>query len=182
MKNIKSCGVLPEQIEYLLITHCHIDHTGGASALKEQLPCIAVAHEKDAVFLEKGDNITTAAGWYGLKIKAFAIEKKLTHARETVLLGGREILAIHVPGHSPGSVVYMLESENRKVLFAQDVHGPLHPILKSNQNDYIESLKKMRDLEAEVLCEGHFGIYEGIDDVRRFIESYMPTGADEQTY
>ncbi len=33
-KNIRSWGVKPEYIQYLLITHCHYDHTGGAKAVK----------------------------------------------------------------------------------------------------------------------------------------------------
>ena len=35
LTNIQACGVKLEQIEYLLITHCHFDHTGGAKALKD---------------------------------------------------------------------------------------------------------------------------------------------------
>ena len=37
LDNIRACGVDPDQIEYLLLTHCHFDHTGGAQALRQQL-------------------------------------------------------------------------------------------------------------------------------------------------
>jgi glyoxylase-like metal-dependent hydrolase (beta-lactamase superfamily II) len=37
LDNIRSCGIDPENIKYLLITHCHFDHTGGAQALRERL-------------------------------------------------------------------------------------------------------------------------------------------------
>jgi glyoxylase-like metal-dependent hydrolase (beta-lactamase superfamily II) len=33
-KNLSVCGVQPERIEYLLITHCHYGHTGGAQEIK----------------------------------------------------------------------------------------------------------------------------------------------------
>ncbi len=124
LKNIRLCGVEPEHIEYVLITHCHFDHTGGVSALKEKIPCKIVCHEKDARFLEQGDNEVTAAAWYGAEIQPFTVDRKLTGDREDIHLGERIIQAIHVPGHSPGSVVYMTESNGLKVLFAQDVHGP----------------------------------------------------------
>ena len=37
LDNIRAGGVDPEQIEYLLLTHCHFDHTGGAQARRELL-------------------------------------------------------------------------------------------------------------------------------------------------
>jgi len=88
-------------------------------------------------------------------------------------LGGRNIEAIHVPGHSPGSVVYLTESEGKKVLFAQDVHGPLDSSFLSNKKDYLKSLKLLLSLEADILCEGHFGIYKGKKEVAKFIESFL---------
>ena len=35
LANIKACGVNLNQVEYLLLTHCHYDHTGGVKALKD---------------------------------------------------------------------------------------------------------------------------------------------------
>lgn len=61
LTNIQACGVNLSQIEYILITHCHYDHTGGAKALKDRLNCQIVAHELEASFLEHGDNVVTAA-------------------------------------------------------------------------------------------------------------------------
>lgn len=171
--NIRECGVSPEQIEYLLITHCHFDHTGGVSLLREQLRCTIVAHELEADYLEQGDNAVTAASWYGALIRPFAVDRRLSGAQEELSLGGRIIKAIHVPGHSPGSVVYLTESEGLKVLFAQDVHGPLAPSLLSNRKEYLHSLKLLISLEADILCEGHYGIYRGEKEVTRFIRTFL---------
>jgi glyoxylase-like metal-dependent hydrolase (beta-lactamase superfamily II) len=88
-------------------------------------------------------------------------------------LGDKKITAIHVPGHSPGSLVFLTESDGKKVLFGQDVHGPLDSDLKSNRKDYIASLKKMLALNADILCEGHFGIYTGKKKIRKFIQSFL---------
>jgi glyoxylase-like metal-dependent hydrolase (beta-lactamase superfamily II) len=173
IKNIRSCGIDLNQIEYLLITHCHFDHTGGARTLKERLQCKIVAHELDAQFLEQGDDAVTAARWYGSSILPFIIDRKLTGAQENIYLGGRVIRAIHTPGHSPGSVVYEVESDRFKVLFAQDVHGPLEPVLLSDRKDYLRSLNLLLSLEADILCEGHFGVYKGKKEVEQFIRSYL---------
>ncbi len=62
--------VLPPHvdIEYLLLTHCHFDHTGGAEAARKRYGCRIVAHELDAAYLEKGDSTVTAADWYGARM------------------------------------------------------------------------------------------------------------------
>lgn len=171
--NIRLCDVNPEQIEYLLITHCHFDHTGGAKYVKEKLQCQIVAHELDAQFLEEGNNTVTAASWYGATIQPFKVDRKLSYTREDIKLGHRIIKAIHVPGHSPGSVVYLTESEGLKVLFAQDVHGPLDASLLSDKKNYLKSLKILISLDVDILCEGHYGIYKGKEDVKNFIRSFL---------
>jgi glyoxylase-like metal-dependent hydrolase (beta-lactamase superfamily II) len=171
--NIRLCGVNPEQVEYLLITHCHFDHTGGAKAIKERLHCQIVAHELDAPFLERGDNDVTAASWYGSSIQPFVVDRKLSGREEDIDLNGRLIKSIHTPGHSPGSVIYLTESEGFKVVFAQDVHGPLDSSLLSNKPDYLLSLKLLISLQADILCEGHFGVYKGKQKVEKFIRSYL---------
>jgi glyoxylase-like metal-dependent hydrolase (beta-lactamase superfamily II) len=162
-----------EQIEYLLITHCHFDHTGGIQGIRERTPCKVVAHELEAPFLEQGDDRVTAAKWYGSSLEPTEIDIKLGGDEEEIDLGGRRVKAIHTPGHSPGSVVYMTESEGLKVLFGQDVHGPLDPSLLSNSEDYMKSLNLLLSMEADVLCEGHFGIFRGKEEVANFIRSFL---------
>lgn len=173
LKNIRNAGVDPGRIELLLITHCHFDHTGGAAAVKKRLGCRVVAHELDAPYLEAGDNKVTAANWYGATMEPFVVDRKLIGAREEIQLGGKVIQADHIPGHSPGSVAYICESEGLKILFGQDVHGPLDRSLRSNREDYQESLKYLLTLEADILCEGHYGVYRGKGEVARFIRQFL---------
>jgi glyoxylase-like metal-dependent hydrolase (beta-lactamase superfamily II) len=173
LANIRARGVEPHQIAYLLLTHCHFDHTGGAQALRQQLGCRIVAHALEAPFLEQGNNTVTAATWYGATLAPLQVDRQLSGAREEILLGGRVIEALHTPGHSPGSVVYATVSDGLKILFAQDVHGPLHPDLLSDAADYRRSLELLLALEADVLCEGHYGIYRGKSAVAAFIRRFL---------
>jgi glyoxylase-like metal-dependent hydrolase (beta-lactamase superfamily II) len=69
--------------------------------------------------------------------------------------------------------IYQVDSEGQAVLFAQDVHGPIHPDLLSDPYAYQSSLKEMLDLNADILCEGHYGVFNGKDVVRDFIRSFM---------
>ena len=160
-------------IRYVLNTHCHFDHVGGAAALKEQYGCKIVAHRLDAAYLEAGDSQVTAASWYGAKFQPLIIYHRIEGHKEIFKVGKQEVLAYHCPGHSPGSLVYLATLENQKILFGQDVHGPLDPSLLSNREDYIRSLKFMMGLKADILCEGHFGIYKGKDNINKFIQSFL---------
>jgi len=171
--NIEKCGVNTSAIEYLFLTHCHYDHTGGARRVREEFACKTVAHELDATYLEEGDSNVTAARWYGEVLEPLKVDHKITCHEEAFLIGTRSIKSFHTPGHSPGSVVYLVESEGKRILFGQDVHGPLDPSLLSNREDYIRSLEFLLSLEIDILCEGHFGIFKGHRNIQSFIRSFL---------
>ena len=173
IKNIQKCGVKVANIEYLFITHCHFDHVGGAQKIRDECNCKIVAHELDAVYLEEGDSDVTAARWYDRELKPLRVDYAITSLEESFLVGDRTIVSFHTPGHSPGSVVYLVESDDKKILFGQDVHGPLDPSLLSNQKDYRNSLQFLLSLKIDILCEGHFGIFEGQREIQSFIKSFL---------
>ncbi len=172
-KNIAACLRSEDRLEYVLLTHCHFDHTGGAAAVREDFGCSIVAHMLDAAYLEAGDNEVTAASWYGANLDALPIDIKLQGEESEITVGNGSIKAIHWPGHSPGSVVYVTEIDGLRVLFGQDVHGPIHPALLSDEARYQESLKKLVELDADILLEGHYGIIRSQDEIRAFIRSFM---------
>ena len=101
------------------------------------------------------------------------IDVKIEKNQQTIQVGDGRITAHHWPGHSPGSLVYTTEMEGKLILFGQDVHGPIHPSLLSDSAAYQKSLKKLINFDADILCEGHFGIYRGKKEVRRFIQSFI---------
>lgn len=161
------------EIEYLFLTHCHYDHTGGAEGVRNQYGCKIVVHELDAKYLENGDSQVTAANWYGARMNPLKIDTKIKERKQTFQVGSGELTAYHCPGHSPGSVVYLAELKSNRVLFGQDVHGPLDASFLSHRDDYICSLNFMMGLEADILCEGHFGVYQGKNEVNQFIRTYL---------
>jgi glyoxylase-like metal-dependent hydrolase (beta-lactamase superfamily II) len=173
MANIRKLDIDPKTIEVLLLTHCHFDHSGGARALRDLTGCRIVAHEEDAVYLEEGNDGVTAASWYGRSLEPFTVDVRLTGDLHKIFLGARTIQAIHTPGHSPGSMVYLVESDGLNVLFAQDVHGPLDATLLSNREDYMRSLRRLLSLDTDILCEGHYGVFRGKDEVSNFIHRFV---------
>jgi glyoxylase-like metal-dependent hydrolase (beta-lactamase superfamily II) len=164
-------------ITHLFLTHCHFDHSGGAEAVRQRYGCKVVAHQLDAAYLEKGDSNVTAASWYGSRMQPLRIDHKIVSPKEAIQVGSGIITAYHCPGHSPGSLVFVADIDSQRVLFGQDIHGPLHPDLLSNRSDYLRSLQSLLELNADILCEGHFGIFRGHAAIRKFIESYLSSAS-----
>jgi glyoxylase-like metal-dependent hydrolase (beta-lactamase superfamily II) len=171
MKNIAECLEPTVQLEYLLLTHCHFDHTGGAQAVRDEYGCRIVAHELDAIYLESGDDRVTGATWYRGSLEPFAVDIRLEGQESNIAVGSGTVKAIHCPGHSPGSVVYTTEIAGQLILFAQDAQGPLHSDLLSDEKQYLGSLARLLNLQADLLLQGHFGIVETKEEVRAFIEN-----------
>jgi glyoxylase-like metal-dependent hydrolase (beta-lactamase superfamily II) len=172
IKNIEKFGFDCKNLKKIILTHCHIDHIGGAPEIKKRLGSKIYIHELDAPPLEKGDPVLTAAKWYQTKFPPTPVDKKFALTEEILMIGEQKIVCLHTPGHTPGSICIYLDKDGKRILFGQDLHGPLLSEFGSNLEDYGRSTKKLLDLEADILCEGHFGIYKTKKDVRNYILSY----------
>jgi len=172
MNNVHRLGFDCKNLSKILLTHCHIDHIGGAPEIKRRFGSKIYIHKLDAPPLESGDPILTAATWYQTTFPPTPVDAKFNLEEETLKIGDQEIICLHTPGHTPGSICIYLDKDGKRILFAQDLHGPLLPEFGSNLEDYDRSTKKLLDLDADILCEGHFGIYKTKKDVRNYIISY----------
>ena len=99
------------------------------------------------------------------------VDVKFDSPEEVLTIGGHRIVCLHTPGHTPGSIGIYLDKDGKRILFGQDLHGPLLEEFGSNLEDYGRSTKKLLDLDADILCEGHFGIYKTKKEVRDHILS-----------
>lgn len=171
--NVIRLGFEPDDIASVLLTHCHIDHVGGAGCVRERAGADLVAHEAAAAPLEKGDRIMTAAFLYGVRFDPLEIDRRLSAEEEEVRVGERSLQVLYTPGHSPGSVSAYLDLEGIRVLFGQDIHGPFHPDFGSDIEAWRTSMNRLLALEADILCEGHFGVYSPARAVRSYIEGYL---------
>jgi len=170
---IESLGLSPQKVKKLILTHCHIDHSGGANAFKHKLGVEIIAHKRSADILEKADPILTAGIWYGIKPEPVYVDQVFDDEQMEIKIDGEILHLLYIPGHSPGSIAVYLDRAGKRVLFGQDVHGPLHPALGSDKEQYQKSLYKLISLEADILCEGHFGIYRGKEEVKNYIQRFV---------
>jgi len=169
--NIVSLELAPEKISTVIVTHRHIDHIGSLSEFRQNYGARVIAHSLDAEAIETGKS--TGADAYGVEYEPCQVDVTLEGTEEKLAFGGQEFIALHIPGHTRGSIAVYTDVGGKRVLFGQDVHGPYAAMWGGEIDKAIISLQSLADLEADILCEGHFGIYQPAKEVRNYIEGYL---------
>ena len=101
-KAIDEMRVTPERI---WLTHGHFDHAGGAAELAEVLSIpIEGPDERDAFLLS---DLQKAGERFGIMDARNVKPDRWLVEGETVSVGDLTFSVLHVPGHSPGSVVFV---------------------------------------------------------------------------
>jgi glyoxylase-like metal-dependent hydrolase (beta-lactamase superfamily II) len=173
VSNIMTAGFECNSIKVLILTHCHIDHIGSAWEFKNNTNCRLVAHEKDLEAIEGRNPGATAADWYGIDYHPVTVDEVLRKRIEVLKFGHVEFNCLHTPGHTPGSISIYCDIGGNRILFGQDIHGPFDKSFGSNIQDWRDSMGRLLELEADILCEGHYGIYRPRSEVERYIRGYL---------
>jgi glyoxylase-like metal-dependent hydrolase (beta-lactamase superfamily II) len=111
VENLRQQGILPEDIEMVVLSHAHGDHMGGAldDAGKPTFP--------------NARYIVSRIEWEEARSRLAALKPQCIEP-ETVLLDG--ISAISAPGHTAGQIAVKIESQGETLLYTSDVIA--HPI------------------------------------------------------
>jgi hydroxyacylglutathione hydrolase len=160
-------GLLDHGIAALLLTHTHLDHSGGACALRAEFGATVYASPEAARRMEAADEeaialpAARAAGMYRQDdhLRACHVDRTVTDG-ETFDIGGITFTAMATPGHARDHVVYLATLGGRRVLFAGDLLFPGGQIALINTHDcclreLIGTLESLRGLAFDALLAGH---------------------------
>ncbi len=170
IKNIEHLGYRPSDISAIILTHCHVDHIGGAHLFKENLGTTLIMHELDAEIAQRADIRLTAAFCFDVDFKPLFVDLKLKGEEVRLNFGSQEIVCIHTPGHTPGSICAYLDIDGQRVLFAQDMGAPLLKEFDCNPNAWVRSIDKLFYINPDILCDGHSGAYKSKQLVRQYLQ------------
>jgi len=96
------------ELDKILITHAHLDHAGGTAELARRtgVPIIG-PHKEDQFWI---DLLPEQCQRFGFEGEKFQPDEWLSHG-DSVSLGKLNFDVIHCPGHTPGHVVFVENSQ-----------------------------------------------------------------------
>lgn len=172
LENIRSLGLDPALLKYVVATHGHIDHIGGLRYFQSKGAKV-VCHELERGAVAEGRSELTGARYYGVKYQPVTVDVVLSGECPALFVGDVALHCLFTPGHTPGGISPYLDLKGTRILFGQDIHGPFDPSWGSNMEHWRKSMKRLLELKADILCEGHFGIYKPASRVKSNIEYYL---------
>jgi len=171
LAGIRATDLDSARIRWLLLTHAHADHAGGAAALRDALPGVRVALAAEAApWLRAADEeaislaFARRAGFYptDYRLRPCPVERELREGDE-ITVGHHRLQVIETPGHCAGHLCFLVQEDNRRVLFAGDhvFHGgrvSIQNIPDCNLQAYAQSMAKLAELEIDLLLPGHLTV------------------------
>ena len=143
-------------IQKILLTHAHIDHVLGLQWAFDKFKVPVTMHQEDQEVL---DMLQASGMRFGFQVNPVKVDIKYINEGDILDLDDEQFKIYHVPGHSPGSVVY--HNENQKFMISGDVlfEGSIGrtDLYKGNYDQLIEGIKTklfILDDETQVLS-GH---------------------------
>jgi hydroxyacylglutathione hydrolase len=155
LEELRSLRIAPQSVTHVFLTHADLDHAGGLDAF----PNAEVYLSTDEEQMIDG----TTARFLGLyHCPVLSRQYHLLEAGEIVTVGAIEVQAISTPGHTPGSMSYLL---NGRALFTGDTlilrNRQARAFYRLFNNDTAlqkQSIRKLGSAQGiDLLCTAHTG-------------------------
>ncbi len=179
-------------LHYCFLTHSHFDHCGAVAALKKFYPALTVAASSKAKkvlgrpnALALIGNLTRAAEQMAPKIgielaeferfEPFEVDLTLTEGQFVEISRGLTVQALETPGHTRDCLSYFIPE--KKVLLCSeaagipDASGYIVSEALVDYDQYFESMRRLNEVDYEVLCLGHRQALSGQDANNYFHKS-----------
>jgi hydroxyacylglutathione hydrolase len=168
LATVRADGLDPAAIRWVVLTHGHADHAGGAAAWRRAVPDVKLAASGPvAEWLANGDEVATsidrarAAGMYPAEYRLGACDVDRSIGDGDVIEVGDVILrAVATPGHAAGLLALAGTFEGAMTVFSGDALFPEGRILLQDTwdcdlHDALRSVERLAGLGADRLFAGH---------------------------
>ncbi|MFX1328440.1 MAG: MBL fold metallo-hydrolase [Promethearchaeota archaeon] len=171
------------QINFVLLSHWHEDHTSGNRLLPNVKFFI---HSKDKYLIENVEKFNEFYGtlnspaekefeWLMGSLKLINIKiDKIIEDNEVINVGNDyNIKIIHTPGHTAGHCAFL--ELNSQIAFLADIdltNFIFYAGIDSNLTDFEESIEKMLKFNIKFAVTGHRGIIEGEKKIKEELIKY----------
>jgi glyoxylase-like metal-dependent hydrolase (beta-lactamase superfamily II) len=158
-RNLVDARVSPSDIDVVVLTHPHVDHTSGLTGLlNDGFVGQVMIHHSDRRFLVNGDAVGTAAFLYpGVAAHAYGVRPVHPQDGHVVQLGGVRLEIYHTPGHTRGSISIVCHGRRERVgLTGDTVWGHVNPA-QADMRRWRGSIERIIGLDCTHLGYGHKG-------------------------
>jgi len=176
-EGMAGCGVEPADLEHLVLSHVHADHSGAASALVDAAPDLDVyIHEMTAPHLvDPTALIESSRRAMGESFELMGEQGPVPEANvvavpdagTTIDLGENTLEMVHAPGHSPDH--FAVWNPERRLLFAAECLGvhleradawfPPATLPNFDPDLLADAVDRLRALDPDRIVLPHFGIW-----------------------
>ena len=101
--------------KYVLLTHCHFDHVAGVEELQQKGAIVLCSQQEKPLVGTSAD----LHGLFGAPAPMYTVDETLEDGQERTLCG-LCVKAILTAGHTAGSMCYLFQDKDEKVLFTGD--------------------------------------------------------------
>jgi metallo-beta-lactamase class B len=161
------------RLQAILLTHVHGDHTGGAAYLRAATGATIYAGGDDVAILRAGKPREAFFSTFLMPADIVPVPTPVDEALDDgqiITVGDVRFQVLATPGHTPGSVCYLMERGDRSVLFSGDVIWSLStqsrslgtqaaylaPRYRGNAQAFLATLRRLRAMPVPVLVlPGH---------------------------
>ena len=140
---MRKLGLDPRRVKYVILSHAHADHDGGAKLLQDEIPSVHLVY--GAADWEAVDKSTNHAGGKPKHDMVGTDGMKVS-------VGDASVKIVTMPGHTPGTLSFLFEvRDNGKPLRIAYVGGTAIPFNGNAEyyDGYIASSKKMAKAAAD---------------------------------
>lgn len=150
--NIQKVGFETKNVKYILLTHAHLDHFGGANKIKALSGANVALSGIDCDLMAKGAAARTPRPGDEPPVCDLRLREG-----DTIKLGNTSIKVYITPGHTPGSTTYEFTThENGKSYKTLVMGGPGgQPNLEAAQQFYQTAMRLNKFLDVQIAANIH---------------------------
>ena len=182
LDGIRELDIRPEDIAYIVVTHIHLDHAGGAGALARRMPqAQVIVHHKGARHLINPAKLVASAieargsevmAMHGNVLPIEARQVQAVNEGDVISLSSQQTLRfIDAPGHAPHELcIYetrnggLFTGDAVAVYIAEcDILLPYHPPPQFDLEACFNTLQRLERFSARKIYYSHFGVSNQVD-------------------